>query len=107
MRDTTLLPPPEEELPHLWQKPTYEVLLARLKKLRVEPPVWNLHVSRTQILKEQAITAHDRREIISFLSTIIKSGLPWLDNDDEREVIWEEASKRMSERCGRTGMSTS
>jgi hypothetical protein len=106
MKDT-LLPPPEEELPHLWQKPTCEVLIACLKKLRLEPPVWNLHVSPTQILKEQTVTAHDRREILSFLSTIIKSGLPWLDNDDEREVIWEEASKRMSERCGRTGMSTS
>ena len=107
MRNTTLLPSPEEDLPHLWQKPTYEVLLTRLKKLRVEPPVWNLDASRAQIIKEQAVTAHDRREIVSFLSTIIKSGLPWLDSDDERDVIWEEASKRMSERCGRTGMSTS
>jgi hypothetical protein len=32
--------------------------------------------------------------------------LAWLGDDDEREVIWEEASKRMSERCGRTGMLT-
>lgn len=64
-------------------------------------------VSRAKILKEQqqAATAHDRREIISFLSSIIKSSLVWLDTNDEREVIWEEASKRMSERCGRTGMS--
>jgi hypothetical protein len=42
--------------------------------------------------------------VVSFLSTVIKSSLAWLGSDDEREVIWEEASKRMSERCGRTGM---
>jgi hypothetical protein len=79
------------------------VLLECLKKLHVEPRVWNLNVSRADILKEQDATAHDRRETVSFLSTIIKSSLAWLDSDDEREVIWEEASKRLSERCGRTG----
>lgn len=107
MRDTALLPPPEDELPHLWQKPAYDVLVACLQDLRVQPRVWNVHVSRAEILKQQAAAtaAHDRREILSFLSTIIKSRLAWLDSDDEREVIWEEASKRMSERCGRTGMS--
>ncbi|KAG7293174.1 hypothetical protein NEMBOFW57_003220 [Staphylotrichum longicolle] len=104
MRDTVLVSSPEDdELPHLWQKPAYGVLLACLKNLHVEPRVWNAHVSRADILKEQAATAHDRREIVSFLSTIIKSSLAWLDSDDEREVIWDEASKRMSERCGRTG----
>jgi hypothetical protein len=105
MRDTTaLLPSPEgDELPHLWQKPAYDVLLASLKKLHVEPRVWSTQISRADVLKEQAATAHDRREMVSFLSTVIKSSLAWLDSDDEREVIWEEASKRMSERCGRTG----
>ncbi len=108
MRDTALHPPQEDELPHLWQKPAYDVLVACLQDLRVQPRVWNAHVSRAEILKQQqaaATAAHDRREILSFLSTIIKSSLAWLDTDDEREVIWEEASKRMSERCGRTGMS--
>lgn len=104
MKGSELLPFPEGDLPRLWQKPAYEVLLNCLKKLRVEPRVWSLQDSRAEILKEQAATAHDRREIIAFLSSIIKSGLPWLDSDDERELIWEEASKRMAERCGRTGM---
>lgn len=109
MKGGGMLPSSEEELPHLWQKPAYTVLLECLKKLHVEPRVWSPDVSRANILNEQAAaaTAHDRREIISFLSTIIKSSLAWLDNDDEREVIWDEASKRMSERCGRTGMSES
>lgn len=104
MRDTDLLPRPDEELPSLWLKPAYEMLLASLEKLRVKPRVWNLRDSRADVLREQATTAHDRREVVSFLSAIIKSTLAWLDSDDEREVIWEEASKRMSERCGRTGM---
>ncbi|KAK4136541.1 hypothetical protein BT67DRAFT_416686 [Trichocladium antarcticum] len=104
MRRSEILPPPEEELPHLWQKPAYSVLLACLETLHVEPRVWGIGASRTSILQAQAATAHDRRETVAFLSAIIKSSLPWLDGDDEREVIWEAASKRMSERCGRTAM---
>lgn len=105
MRRSEILTPPEEELPHLWQKPAYSVLLACLETLHVEPRVWGIGAARTSILQAQAATAHDRRETVAFLSAIIKSSLPWLDGDDEREVIWEAASKRMSERCGRTGMS--
>ena len=95
----------EIELPHLWQKPASDSLFDCLGKLRVEQPVWGLKVSRDEILKEQseAFTAHNRRETISFLSAIIKSSLEWIDGDDEREEIWNEASKRLSERCGRTG----
>ncbi|KAM7224353.1 putative methyltransferase domain containing protein [Rhypophila decipiens] len=97
---------PEVVLPHLWQKPTSPDLLNCLKELRIEPPVWNLKVSRTEILKEQSqiLAAHDKREIISFLSSIIKSSLSWIESEDEREEVWNEASKRLSERCGRTAM---
>lgn len=95
----------EIELPHVWQKPAFDDLLECLRKLRVEQPVWGLKASRDEILKKQneAFAAHNRREIISFLSAIIKSSLGWIDGDDQREEIWEEASKRMSERCGRAG----
>ncbi|KAM7206776.1 putative methyltransferase domain containing protein [Rhypophila sp. PSN 637] len=97
---------PEVVLPQLWQKPSSSGLLDCLKELRIEPPVWNLKVSRTEILKEQSqiLAAHDKREIISFLSSIIKSSLSWIESDDEREKVWNEASKRLSERCGRTAM---
>ncbi|KAK3983917.1 putative methyltransferase-domain-containing protein [Cladorrhinum sp. PSN332] len=107
MRGPDLLATPEgEELPHLWQKPACNALLEALQKLRLEPPVWGLKVSSAEILKQQAASdaAHQRREIIMFLSSIIKSGLAWLETDEERELIWEEASKRTSERCGRTAM---
>ncbi|KAL2260149.1 hypothetical protein VTK26DRAFT_5936 [Humicola hyalothermophila] len=106
MRDSDSISLPGDELPHLWQKPAYPVLFDCLKRLYLEPRVWNLDVPRKDILKEQAAAAaaHNRREVISFLSSVIKSSLAWLGTDDEREVIWDEASKRMSERCGRTAM---
>lgn len=99
-------PTADAELAHLWQKPTCEELLACLARLRLEPPVWNLKISRAEILqKQQQQKQHivDSREIISYLSAIIKSTLGWIDDYDEKELVWEEASKRLTERCGRTG----
>ncbi|KAK3396397.1 putative methyltransferase-domain-containing protein [Sordaria brevicollis] len=106
---TVSAPPTPEELPHLWQKPSYPILMDVLQRLRQEPRIWGLKESREEILKAQAAAsmaemAFNRQEIISFLSGIIKSGLAWLENDEEREEVWEEASKRLAERCGRTAM---
>ncbi|KUI58667.1 Protein-lysine N-methyltransferase EFM2 [Cytospora mali] len=92
------------DLPQVWEKPSFPALLAALQGLRVEPPVWNLKVSRTDILKEQEMNAHHRREIATYLSSIIRSGLLWIEDEEDREAIWEEASKRFSERCGRSAM---
>lgn len=56
------------------------------------------------MLKQQDTPAQDPREIAAYLSTIIKSPLSWLE-DEDREAIWDEASRRFSERCGRSGTS--
>lgn len=55
------------------------------------------------MLKHQDAAVQDPREIAAYLSTIIKSPLSWLEDDEAREAIWDEASKRFSERCGRSG----
>ncbi|KAK4451768.1 putative methyltransferase-domain-containing protein [Podospora aff. communis PSN243] len=92
-----------DELPHLWQKPT--TLINCLRALRVEPPVWGIKTSREEILQAQEQQqANTPREIITFLSSIIKSSLNWIPDDDEKEQIWEEASRRLAERCGRTAL---
>lgn len=92
------------DLPQVWQKPAFPVLLEALQGLRVDPPVWNLKATRDETLQHQDTAAQDPREIAAYLSTIIKSPLIWLD-DEDREAIWDEASRRFSERCGRSGMS--
>lgn len=92
------------DLPQMWQKPAAADILEALQSLRVDPPVWNLKISRSEILKEQDTTVHHRREIAAYLSSIIKSELAWVDDEEDRETIWTEASKRFSERCGRSAM---
>lgn len=92
------------DLPQVWQKPASADLLEALQALHVDPPVWNLKISRSEILKEQDTTLQHRKEIAAYLSTIIKSPLSWIDDEEDREAVWTEASKRFSERCGRSGM---
>ena len=95
--------PAAEQLAELWQKPTFQELLECLRKLRQEPPVWNSKTSHLDILKEQESSPLYKREVTTYISSIIKSSLAWIEDDNQKEEIWTEASKRMSERCGRAG----
>ncbi|KAJ4407829.1 Protein-lysine N-methyltransferase rrg1 [Gnomoniopsis sp. IMI 355080] len=92
------------DLPQVWEKPASDVLVQALEKLRVEPPVWNLKTSRAEILKQQETTSQHSREIAAYLSRIIGSELAWIPEEEDREAVWAEASKRFSERCGRSAM---
>ncbi|KAI0473969.1 putative methyltransferase-domain-containing protein [Xylariaceae sp. FL0804] len=101
MVDTLVSP---ADFPQVWQRPSYEDLLACLKHLHVEPPVWNPSASRKIILENHQNAARFRREVAAYLSSIISSSLKWIEDDDQKEAIWDEASRRLSERCGRAGM---
>lgn len=94
-----------EDLLQMWQRPGYAALIDTLQSLELSPPIWNHGKSRSDILEQQESLASQRKaEVTRYLSSIIKSPLAWLEEEDEREEVWELASKRMSERCGRTAM---
>ncbi|KAI1309816.1 putative methyltransferase-domain-containing protein [Xylaria venustula] len=92
------------DFPQVWQRPSFEELLACLKQLHIEPQVWGPKSSKTPLLETQEKTARDRREVTSYLASIISNTLHWLHDDDQREAIWDEASRCLSQRCGRAGM---
>lgn len=92
------------QAPDLWQKPAYEHLLAFLMGLEVRPLVWGVNVSTpADIMHHESLRVQDRREISRFLSSVISSNLTWIEDEDRREEIWNVASRRLAERCGRTG----
>ena len=91
-------------LVELWRKPAYEPLLQCLEGFEVKPPVWGVNVSTaSDIMYHEISQAVERREIIRFLSSVISSNLAWIEDEDQREEIWNTASRRLAERCGRTG----
>ncbi|KAK0384071.1 hypothetical protein NLU13_8160 [Sarocladium strictum] len=93
------------DFPQVYQKPSFDDLITTLRSLELSPPIWNHKSRRADIIEQQeSLASQKKAEVTRYLSTIIKSPLLWIEDDDKREEIWEQASKRMSERCGRTAM---
>lgn len=93
-----------EDFPQVWQRPSFEDLLTCLRELHIELPIWDPAASKKAPQRNRENTARSRRDVTSYLASIISSALKWLEDDDQREVIWEEASRCLSQRCGRAGM---
>ncbi|KAI1435558.1 putative methyltransferase-domain-containing protein [Xylaria sp. CBS 124048] len=92
-----------DDFPQVWQKPSFEELLACLKQLHVDPPVWNSKASK-QSVRGKSESARYRRGVVSYLCSIVSNGLRWINDDDQKEILWEEASRCLAQRCGRAGM---
>ncbi|KAG8533958.1 uncharacterized protein KY384_001700 [Bacidia gigantensis] len=88
------------DLPQLHSRPSFTTLQQTLDHLRLGPSSWELNESET--VKRQNIS---EQGIPSYLTRLVASSLTWL-REEEKEEIWEAASKRLSERSGRAAMST-
>ena len=84
------------DLPQIYTKPSLDVLIEALNLLELGPPSWDASDAREPPVQD------DPQAIASYLTKIVSSPLKWLD-DDGREQIWDLASRRLSERSGRTG----
>ncbi|KAI0421718.1 putative methyltransferase-domain-containing protein [Xylaria grammica] len=93
-----------EDFPQVWQRPSFDDLLACLKQLHIDPLIWSPGEPRKTGQENQENTARSRRLVISYLGSIVSNALQWIKDDDQRELIWEEASRCLSQRCGRAGM---
>ena len=94
------------DLPQLYTKPSAPVLLSTLDDLSVQPLSWDKS-SRSR--KDSPDPLRHRRKINNegvpqYLTKIISSPLLWIEDDADKEQIWEMASQRLSERSGRTAM---
>ena len=95
-----------EDFPQMWQKPSYSDLVDILQSLELQLPVWS-HKKRRDtaaIQEAESLASQNKSQVTRYLSSIVKSPLAWMDSDEEKEVLWDQASKRMSERCGRAAM---
>jgi hypothetical protein len=90
-------------LPKLQDRPSFEKLCEALEGLAITPTSWS-----TESIEDTSL--EDVKDVNNYLLSIITSELRWLKvtPDDEtatdpKEVLWDLASKRMAERCGRSG----
>ncbi|KAF2215830.1 hypothetical protein CERZMDRAFT_94219 [Cercospora zeae-maydis SCOH1-5] len=100
------------DLPQLHQRPRAETLLTTLADLSSQPASWDATPrSGTPTSPRSGISTPFRRKrkirsqgIPSYLTKIIASPLAWIEDDEQKECIWETAAQRLSERSGRTAM---
>ncbi|KAK4694732.1 hypothetical protein P7C71_g2897, partial [Lecanoromycetidae sp. Uapishka_2] len=104
------------DLPQLYTKPTAEALLSALSSLAIAPSsfkVYHGNDSEPQIVGDASLDDDDmlsdassinEDRFPSYLTQIVSNPLAWIETDLTREKIWEAASKRLSERSGRTAM---
>ncbi|KEZ45999.1 hypothetical protein SAPIO_CDS1402 [Scedosporium apiospermum] len=85
------------DFPQLWQRPPFESLLACLESLELTPPIWNHNRRRDDIISEQEASFSHRRDVALYLSGIVKSSLSWISDDEDKETLWELASRPMGE----------
>jgi hypothetical protein len=91
------------DLPQLYQKPSSLQLLDVLLSFKRMPRSWNQHDASDSGLERNDTTLNST-EITKYLTGIIASPLQWIPEDEEKELIWTEASARLAERSGRTAM---
>lgn len=83
------------ELPQIYTKPSYESLITALISLELAPSSWASEREQPRI--------EDTKAVAAYLTQVVSNGLRWLENDEQRERIYDLASRRLSERSGRTG----
>lgn len=87
------------DLPQIYAQPSGTELLKSLELLTIKPRNFGASPQDAVTVQPAGIT--------QYLTSIISSTLSWLDTDELREAVWDAASARLSERCGRTGTQTS
>jgi D-xylulose reductase len=102
------------DLPQLYTKPSAETILQTLAFLTSTPPSWDRsHVDPTseetassgsKHTAEPQTTQVNPEGVTRYLTSIVSNSLRWIDDEEVKEEIWNQASSRLSERSGRTAM---
>ncbi|KAI5202575.1 VPS28-domain-containing protein [Aureobasidium subglaciale] len=85
------------DLPQIYTKPSSQQLLDTLSLLSLEPQSWDKTAAQSKA------KVHPNG-IPQYLTRIVSSSLNWIEDDAEKEKIWDSASLRLSERSGRSAM---
>lgn len=86
------------DLPQIYTKPSGTELMRALDILTLQPRSFTTNADEVE--KGPSVQPAG---VTRYLTSIISSPLSWLESDALREVIWDAASARLSERSGRTG----
>lgn len=98
------------DLPQLYTRPSAATLLATLLDLQSQPSSWGStpRSGNSRSISGTSTPYTQRRKVKSegvpaYLTKIVSSALQWIEDDAQKEQIWETAAHELSARSGRTG----
>ena len=94
---------PVLDLPQLHTRPSRAELRSTLDQLRIGPTSWDDRSIQELNHQERKHVRVNGDGVPKYLTGIISSSLSWIEDDNQREEIYEAASARLAERSGRTG----
>ncbi|OLL27147.1 Protein-lysine N-methyltransferase rrg1 [Neolecta irregularis DAH-3] len=80
--------------PNLSSCPSFQVLYNFVEDFRVSPPNFESPAQPSFLSPDSW----------GWLITVVSSDLAWIEDDVQKELIWESTSRRISERCGRCAL---
>ncbi|KAI8933784.1 hypothetical protein NX059_009492 [Plenodomus lindquistii] len=96
------------DLPQLYTKPSAQALLEALALLTTVPPSWEkTRAQDASHYSDDDTTPRinvDPEGVTRYLTSIVSSSLRWIEDEDAKEDIYNQASARLSERSGRSAM---
>lgn len=92
------------DLPQLYTKPSAETLLQTLTLLTSAPRPWDRSDVENEHDTPDAPVQVNPQGVTRYLTSVVSSSLRWIDDDEAKEEIWNQASIRLSERSGRAAM---
>ncbi|KAF2128185.1 hypothetical protein P153DRAFT_377039 [Dothidotthia symphoricarpi CBS 119687] len=98
------------DLPQLHTKPSAQSLLDTLALLTSAPPSWEFDNNGDQDKHTDSARAQSNVVLVNpegvtrYLTSIVSNSLRWIEDDEAKEEIWNQASTRLSERSGRSAM---
>jgi predicted nicotinamide N-methyase len=99
------------DLPQIYTKPSADAILETLALLTSAPPSWDYtsdHAANdganpdTQKDTKPRAVQIDPEGVTRYLTSIVSNSLRWIQDEEVKEEIWNQASLRLSERSGRT-----
>ena len=98
------------DLPHPSTRPSGSLLLAILRSITISLHSFDGPYSDCTLCKKEPphiaryASLSSNPGLCRWLTSLVANELRWIEDDETKEVIWEEAGRRLSERCGRTAM---
>ncbi|RPB20199.1 hypothetical protein L211DRAFT_813373, partial [Terfezia boudieri ATCC MYA-4762] len=92
------------DLPHASTSPPAHLLFTILSGVTIHPRSWDGAAKKLPPQLSRYAPLASNPGLSKWLTSLVANELRWIEDEDVKERVWEEAGRRLAERCGRAAM---